>query len=214
VEETRPRRQYDSALRRQRAAQTRERITAEGAALARSLRTWDWRQLTFRAVAERAGVSESTVYRHFANENELHDAVLQKLQEDAGVTYKGVALDEVADVAARIFASLSSFAVSAWTPEISDQTLMTVDQARGQALRDAVQAVAPHWSPDQRDAVAGVLDVLWSPISFERLSVQWRMSPQQATDAISWIIGLVVGSVHDGTPPGIAWSGDPRRDPD
>jgi AcrR family transcriptional regulator len=199
--EPRPRRRYDSALRRQRAARTRDRIATEGAELVRSLPTWDWKQLTFRAVAERAGVSESTAYRHFANERELHDAVLAKLQEQAGVTYQGVALDGVADVAARVFAAMSSFAVSAWTPEADVPTLTAVDQARGQALRDAVQAVAPHWAPGQRDAVAGVLDVLWSPISFERLCVQWHMSPQQATDALGWVIRLVAGSVHDGNPP-------------
>lgn len=200
-EEARPRRRYDSALRRQRAAQTRDRVIAEGAALVRSLEAWDWKQLTFRAVAERAGVSESTVYRHFANERELHDAVMQRLQEEAGVTYHGVALDEVADVAARVFAAMSSFAVSAWAPEADDPTLTTVDRARREALRDAVAAAAPQWPPDQRDVLAGLLDVLWSPISFERLNVQWRMSPQQATGAIAWAIGLVAGSVHGGTMP-------------
>src|SRR5215469_10438719 len=147
TDEARPRRRYDSALRRQRAAQTRDRVIAEGAALVRSLEAWDWRQLTFRAVAERAGVSESTVYRHFANERELHDAVMQRLQEQAGVTYEGVTLDEVADVASRVFAAMSGFAVSAWTQQVDDPTFTAIDQMRGQALRDAVAAAAPCWSP-------------------------------------------------------------------
>jgi hypothetical protein len=63
------------------------------------------------------------------------------------VTYQGVALDGVADVAARVFAAMSSFAVAAWTPEADVPTLTAVDQARGQALRDAVQAVDPHRPP-------------------------------------------------------------------
>jgi AcrR family transcriptional regulator len=110
--EARPRRRYDSALRRQRAAQTRDRIIEEGATLARSLETWDWRELTFRAVAERAGVSESTVYRHFASERELHDAVMQRLHDQAGVTYQGIALEEVAGVAGQVFSSMAAFAAS------------------------------------------------------------------------------------------------------
>jgi len=203
-DESRPRRRYDSAVRRQRAAQTRDRIATVGAALVRSQRAWDWGPLTFRAVAERAGVSESTVYRHFASERELHDAVMRKLQDEAGVTYEGVALDEVAGVAARIFAALSSFAVTTWTPVTDDPTLVTVDQARGKALRDAVAAAAPHWSPRQRDVAAGVLDVLWSPISFERLNIQWQMNPHQATEAIRWAIELVVRSVNDGPAPDIS----------
>jgi AcrR family transcriptional regulator len=196
-----PRRRYDGALRRQRAAQTRDRIIAEGAALARSLQTWDWQQLTFRAVAERAAVSESTVYRHFANERDLHEAVMQRLHEQAGVTYQGITLDEVADVAGRVFASMSSFAAAAHPPTADDPTIATVDEVRGQALRDAVAAAAPHWSPGQRDAAAGVLDVLWHPAALERLTAQWSMTSRQATDAIAWVIGLVVRAVHDGTPP-------------
>jgi len=196
-----PRRRYDSAVRRQRAAQTRDRITAEGAALARSLQAWDWKQLTFRAVAERAGVAESTVYRHFASERELHNAVMQHLREQAGVIYQGVSLDEVADVAGRVFASLSSFAASAQEQEADDPTIATAGQVRRQALRDAVEAAAPGWPPDQRDAAAGVLDVLWHPAAFELLSLHWQMTPQQATSAIAWVIGLVARGVHDGTAP-------------
>ena len=172
-----------------------------GATLARSFTTWDWKELTFRAVADTAGVSESSVYRHFANERELHDAVMQRLGEQAGVTYEGVTLDQVADVAGRVFAAMSGFAVSAWAPHVDDPTFTTIDQKRGQALRDAVEAAAPHRSPQQRDAAAGVLDVLWSPVSLERLMVQWRMSPEQATEVIKWAIGLVVDSVRTAAAP-------------
>src|SRR5215472_8737045 len=191
------RRRYDSPLRRQRAAETRERIVLAGVTLVRSFTTWDWKELTFRAVAETAGVSESSVYRHFANERELHDAVMQRLGEQAGVTYEGVTLDEVADVASRVFAAMSGFAVSAWTQQVDDPTFTAIDQMRGQALRDAVAAAAPCWSPRERDAAAGVLDVLWSPVSFERLMTGWRMSPERATEVIRWAIGLVVGSVRN-----------------
>jgi AcrR family transcriptional regulator len=191
------RRRYDSPLRRRRAAETRERIVSAGATLVRSFTTWDWKELTFRAVAQSAGVSESSVYRHFANERELRDAVMQRLGEQAGVTYEGVTLDEVADVTGRVFAAMSGFAVSSWTQQVDDPTFTTIDQVRGQALRDAVGAAAPHWSPRQRDAAAGILDVLWSPVSFERLVVQWRMDPEQATAVIRWAIGLVVDSVRN-----------------
>jgi AcrR family transcriptional regulator len=195
------RRRYESPLRRQRAAETRERIVSAGATLARSFTTWDWKELTFRAVAQSAGVSESSVYRYFANERELHDAVMQRLGEQAGVTYEGVTLDQVAGVAGRVFAAMSGFAVSAWTQQVDDPTFTAIDQKRGQALRDAVEAAAPLWSPRQRDAVAGVLDVLWSPVSLERLMAAWRMSPERATEVIRWAIGLVVDSVRNAAAP-------------
>src|SRR5262245_58672451 len=57
-------RRYDSVVRRERAAQTRDRIVAAGSELAHEFASWDWKPLTFRAVADRAGVGERTVYRH------------------------------------------------------------------------------------------------------------------------------------------------------
>jgi hypothetical protein len=137
---------------------------------------------------------------------ELHDAVMQRLGEQAGVTYEGVTLDEVADVAGRVFAAMSGFAVSAWTQQVDDPTFTTIDQMRGQALRDAVEATAPRWSSQERDAAAGVLDVLWSPVSLERLMAAWSMSPERATEVIRWAIGLVVDSVRNAAAP----KGGPR----
>src|SRR3954447_8373932 len=89
------RRQYDSPARRQQAAATRERIVAAGAALVRELTTWDWEQVTYRAVADRAGVSERTVYRNFPSERLLHDAVMARLEDEAGINYETVELDTV-----------------------------------------------------------------------------------------------------------------------
>jgi AcrR family transcriptional regulator len=74
------RRRYDSPVRRERAAQTRERILAAGAELLHGFPIWNWGALTVPAVATRAGVTERTVYRYFANERALRDAVLGRLE--------------------------------------------------------------------------------------------------------------------------------------
>ncbi len=105
------RRPYNSPARRQRAAETRDRIVAAGAELVREFVTWDWDGLTFRAVAERAGVSERTAYRHFPTERQLHDAVMARLEDEAGITYRDVDLGNLASVTERFFASLHGFAV-------------------------------------------------------------------------------------------------------
>ena len=95
-EQAQPRRRYDSRLRRERAAQTRDAIVAAGLELAHECPVWDWRGLTIRAAAERAGVSERTVYRHFPSEREFHDAVMRGLEGQAGVTLEGMRLADVA----------------------------------------------------------------------------------------------------------------------
>src|SRR3954452_9555040 len=88
-------RRYDSPVRRSRAAVTRERIVAAGSELVHHFPSWDWKELTFRAVADRAGVSERTVYRHFATERELHDAGMRRLEEEAGLSYDQLRLADL-----------------------------------------------------------------------------------------------------------------------
>jgi AcrR family transcriptional regulator len=189
-------------MREQRAAQTRERIVQAGVAIVERLPNWDWSAMTFQAVADGAGVSKRTVFRHFATERELHDAVMQRFQERAGVSYEQVDLQGVAAVARRVFEALSTFSVSSWGAQTDDPTFTAMDRARSDALRGAVAAAAPEWSPEQRALAAGVLDVLWSPLSYERLVVHWGASSSDAIKAIEWAIGLVVRGVDAGQTPG------------
>ena len=84
VTEARASRKYDSTLRRQRAAETRERIVAAGCDLLQGSSIRDWRGVTVRAVADRAGVNERTVYRHFANERGLRDEVMRPARAAGG----------------------------------------------------------------------------------------------------------------------------------
>ena len=92
------RRTYDNRARQEKAAQTRERIVTAGSELVHGFDTWNWRDLTFKAVAERAGVGERTVYRHFPTERHLHDAVMQRLESEAGISYEDVDLANLAEV--------------------------------------------------------------------------------------------------------------------
>jgi AcrR family transcriptional regulator len=194
----RQRRQYDSPTRRRQTAETRDRILGAASALVHGFPTWDWGALTFRAVAERAGVSERTVYRHFPTERELRDAVMRRLEDEAGVSYEGLRLDDLAAVTALVFSARASFAASPTV--VDDPTFVAEDRLRRDALRDAVAAVAPDWTAVEREMAAGLLDVLWNVPSFERLVVQWGLDPEDATRAIEWAIGLVVGALRAGGP--------------
>jgi AcrR family transcriptional regulator len=194
------RRRYDSSLRRERAAQTRERIVEAGLQLAHECPVWDWRALTIRAAAERAGVSERTVYRHFPGEREFRDAVMQRLEEQAGVTLEALRLEDVAEAAARVFAHVSSFPMVPRTPPL-DPTLTATDQRRRASLLHALAPVTVDWPDTDRRMAAGMLDILWAVMSYERLVTAWELSPQQATRAITWVIGLIEAAVREGRAP-------------
>lgn len=183
----RPRR-YVSPVRRRQADQTRERIIVAGVELVRGFDSWDWSGLTFRAVAQRAGVGERTVYRHFPNERGLRDAIMARLGEEAGVDYEQLTLGDVGEVAARMFRSLGAFAVSNVTSRPNDPTFVAVDQTRREALLRAVAASRPELSEQQRLTLAASLDVLWGVPSYDRLVSAWRMSPDEAVAVLGWAI--------------------------
>jgi len=194
------RRRYDNRARLEKAAQTRERIVAAGSDLVHGFDSWDWRDLTFKAVAERAGVGERTVYRHFPTERHLHGAVMQRLESEAGVCYENVNLANLAETTARVFASLQRFSVRESVPAPQDDAFVSSDQRRRDAL---LRAVSDASGPEPRQRmIAGLLDVLWSPASYERLVGGWGLDAADATAAIEWLMAKVVAAVDaDGPEP-------------
>ena len=194
---TRP---YDSPVRRQRAAETRSRIVDAGAELLHEYPVWNWGELTVRAVAERAGVTERTVYRHFATERDLRDAVLSRLEDEAGVDLEGLGLDDVAGVTARTFEYVSSFPLEPRTP--GDATTAAASERLRSALLGAVAPATEGWPEGDRAQAAAVLDVLWSMASYERLVAGWELDPEDAIRAVTWAIGLVEDAIRRGRRPG------------
>ena len=191
----RPRRRYDSTLRREKAAGTRRAIVLAGAELLHEAPIRDWGGLTVRAVAERAGVNERTVYRHFANERGLRDAVMQQVQDEAGIDLAGMRLSDVAGVAARILEHVAAHPLEPG-PEL-DPTLAQAGRRQHEALIGALESAAPDWSDVERALAASMLDVLWSVASYERLARDWQLESGDAIAAIDWVIRLVETAVRE-----------------
>ncbi len=192
-------RSYHSPARQKSAAATRERIVDAGTRLARGFTTWDWDELTFRAVAEQAEVSERTVYRHFPTERHLHDAIMGRLEDEAGIAYEDVELDNLADVTARVFASLGRFAIKDTVGTPRGPAFLGADARRHDALERTV--ATSDLSDAQKRALAGLLDVLWSPTTYERLVGAWNLENTQAVEAIQWLIAKVVAAVENAESP-------------
>jgi AcrR family transcriptional regulator len=195
------RRRYDSPVRRRQAAETRARIVTAGSELVHEFDSWHWDALTFRAVAERAGVGERTVYRHFPTERHLHDAVMARLEEEAGVTYEGLDLARLPEITARVFSSRRSFAAQESVETPADPLFVEVDHRRRNALLRAVADATPTWSDAERRATAALLDVVWGMPAYERLVGAWDLDGDDATDAITWLMSLLTGAIDSDAPP-------------
>jgi AcrR family transcriptional regulator len=186
-------------LRRQRAAETRGGIVSAGAELLHGLPIWNWGALTVRAVAQRAGINERTVYRYFHTERELRDAVMARLEEESGVDLEDLTLDDVGRVMARMFEFVSTFPLEPRTGR--DPTVAAANERQRSALLDAVAPFTTGWSRVERTIAAAVLDILWSVVSYERLVADWELSPQQAIDGIGWGMELVTDAIKAGRSP-------------
>ncbi|MDT5331386.1 MAG: hypothetical protein QOF31_2683 [Mycobacterium sp.] len=141
------------------------------------------------------------MYRHFPTERHLHDAVMARLESEAGVSYDDVDLTNLAEMTARVFDSLQRFSVRESVPTPHDSALVSVNQRRREALLRAVSAASPHRSEQEQRTMAGRLDVLWSPAPYERLVGVWGLDGADATRAIEWLMARVVEAIEADDPP-------------
>lgn len=193
------RRRYDSSRRQERAAETRQAILTAGLELLRGSPIRDWGALTIRSVAERAGVNERTVYRHFTNERGLRDAVMHLVEKEAGIELDAMELDDVADVTKRMFEHVSAFPLA--PSQVLDPTLADANRRQHVALLDAVDGSADGWTDAEKAMAAGALDVLWSVGGYERLVRDWQLPSDDAIQSLVWVIGLVESAVREGNRP-------------
>ncbi len=155
--------------------------------------------MTIRAVAQRAGVNERTVYRHFVNERALRDAVMQRLEVDAGIDLGQMRLADIADVTAHIFRHVSAYPLDTRPP--LDPTLVEANRRQHDALLAAVADHAMNWPSADRVIAAAMFDVLWAVASYERLIVDWELDPEQAIRGLTWVIQVVEQAIREGRRP-------------
>ncbi|WP_311446622.1 TetR/AcrR family transcriptional regulator [Frankia nepalensis] len=194
------RRSYNSAVRRQQAADTRDRILTAGTELLHVAPTWNWPALTVRAVATRAGVNERTVYRYFGSERELRDAVMDQVQQESGVDLDHLRLEDIADVSQRVFEYLASFPPGPPQTPI-DPTVVESRRRKHEALVAAVTPATREWPSDDREIAAAALDLLWNVTSFRHLVYDWELEPEAAIRCVTWLIRLVERALHENQPP-------------
>ncbi len=187
-------------VRRDRAAETRERIVDAGSELLHAGSVRDWKRLTIRAAAKRAGVNERTVYRYFGTEKGLRDAVLHRHADEAGIELEGMQLEDMAKVARQLFEHISAYPIGV-RPQL-DPTLLEAQRRQNDAVLAAIAARTEGWPPDRQMLAAAMVDVLWSVATYERLVVNWHADVGQAIEGVSWVIGLIEQAVSDGQGPG------------
>jgi AcrR family transcriptional regulator len=144
-------------------------------------------------------LNERTVYRYFGDEKGLRDAVLHRHAQNAGIELDGMQLEDLAKVATQVFEHISTYPIDA-RPQL-DPTLIEANQRQNDAVLGAMVARTEGWPSDRQMLAAAMVDVLWSVATYERLTVNWHADLKQATDGVTWVIGLIEEAVRNGREP-------------
>ena len=128
-------------------------------------------------MAERAGVNERTVYRHFGSERGLRDAVLHRNEQEAGIELDGMELEDIATVASQIFDHVAQYPREPRPP--LDPTLTAAKERQHESLLAAIDVPAGQRTDGEQTVVAAVFDALWSVATYERLVVDWEIDHDQ-----------------------------------
>lgn len=160
---------------------------------------------TMAQVAERAGVSQRTIYNHFASRRELIDALAEwlaeRMQREGGRAHP----DGVASLAGAVRRNFELFSQE---PELTHALVVVeaVEPTRSHAERtrsfhEAVADTYPELSDRQRIAVAGILRRLVSSGSWDGLTREHGLSSDEAAIATTWVLGLVTDALDRGDGP-------------
>jgi len=201
-----PARPYHSPLREEQARKTRDLILDALIELLADRRADD---ITTREIAERAGVSQPTVYRHFPDRTALLEGITARGGELVNESEGGFAVENIDEIGPRIewlFATSDRFAV-----EMRAEALLNADPRRfaadtrrhSEELLDVVAATFPSLDQRQHVQFAGLLRCLGSSQSWLRMREEFGVPGVEAGPLLHWAIDTLIEAVRNGGLPEI-----------
>lgn len=171
---------------------TRDRIITALAELIESEHPLD---VTMAAVAQQAGVSEPTIYRHFPSKRRLFAALGSELYRRTTVGVAPSSLDELLDVLPTVYERFAGMeATVRWNLAAPKGDMVRPPAAeRLPILRDALGELLDDLPPDEAEfLVRGVL-LLTAPTSMLYWQDYLGITVDEAAATASWLIGRLAG---------------------
>jgi AcrR family transcriptional regulator len=193
-------RKYESQLRVQQAEDTRKRIL-EGAARLTLLNVG---RVTHAAVARSAGVSERTVYRHFATVADLHDAFTTYQEQRFGRDeFRDFTIDELVPMYEGWLERIAGTeALDYVVREQKDPPFLVKSRRKRYArLERAIGELVPGATAMERRQLVLVFGALASPEVFRRAKVILRMNPEHVVPGPAWAMRVLIEALRKGDTP-------------
>lgn len=186
-------RTYTSELRQAQAEATRTTILdALVEVLAEGVET-----LSVPAVAERAGVSVGTVYRHFGDKAGMLKALIPYTQSRTGIELDSPpeSFEEMADAVSQVFRHFENtddLLRAAFASRIGREVRVRGSTERLQLLREVLQKLKPGLDADELDHIANVGLILTTSEAYQQWKDRLGLSPEEAAEEVAWAIETLV----------------------
>lgn len=197
-------RTYSSPLRESQARQTRDLILD---ALTELLSDRRADEIATREIADRAGVAQPTVYRHFPDREALIEGVADRFFErsEPGSPLRGFAtLDDAATVIESFFEAADEFAVEATADALLNADPRRFSQVTRQHSDQLQQAVAVEFAQlEERTQVqlAALIRCLGSAQTWLRMREEYDVPGVESGPVVAWAIDTLLREVRNGNLP-------------
>ncbi|MEA2280314.1 MAG: hypothetical protein QOK21_921 [Solirubrobacteraceae bacterium] len=181
-------RQYRSPLRGAQQQQTRQRILE--AAISRIAED-GLAELTVPIVAEQAGVSLRTVYRHFPTKEDLIDRVGEFRDAQFGVSGPPASIEELIENTPALFEGFAARDDLVRAADASAAGRHVHDRARrrrAKALSAIFEEATQDLTPAEARRLVAAVQVLWSTRAWLTMHDNWGMDGREAGTAAQWAI--------------------------
>jgi AcrR family transcriptional regulator len=195
------RRRYDSPLRERQAQQTRETILD---ALTLLLQDRSPVEITIKELAEAAGVSERTVYRHFPDRAALVQGLTARLAVIAGRVAGPDPGDDLRSIVVALMHDLEAHRVEARAEAVLNadpRRYSEATRAHTQLFADLVGTALPDLDDEQHRAVSAIVRVLVSAQTWLRLREEFGLDGDASGPIVAWAIDALVHEVERGNLP-------------
>jgi AcrR family transcriptional regulator len=192
---------YESPLRREQKAATRQRILD---AAGRLMQQRGLEEFSYAAIAAEADVKERTVYRHFPSKQVLLEGLWGWYQKR--IHYGAIARTEAELVAKpqqtfRGFDENEQLTRALWSTRQGREFRLSNVEDRKAGIKEAIAQATNGLAPKQAKWIAAVIHVLYSGAAWSTMKDYWGLSGGEAGKAAAMAMELLLNAVRENLPP-------------
>jgi len=197
-------RRYSSPLRERQARQTRELILD---AVTNLLDQHAADEATTKAIAQAAGVSERTVYRHFPDRHALLEGLSERiirLAEPTILDADPASVDDLANLAVALMRGLDEQPTLARAEALLNadpRRFTAATRSHSDQFHTIIAAALPDLDERDRLRVTAAIRCLLSSQAWLRMREEYGIPGSESGPVVAWVIGAVFNEIERGNPP-------------